>query len=748
MFCYFSGCRIKRHAVGLGLLALVSGELGAFNFSLGSVDMRLNNRLTLGAALRLEDRDERLLAKLNVPGQESLCAPDNCMSLSGDPAPNQRLIEARGGYNVNGDDGNLNYDQYDFTQASIQFQPEFTAFWGDAALRVSAIAYYDVINSHFSTFNQNTLLQPRRVDRRQDLEDDLGKELRLIEAFVSFPVTLAGQKIDLSIGQQRLRWGESSFLVFSSLNQINPQSARLLRLPGQEIKNVFLPVGMVIAEFGLTADLRFSAFYQYDWEPVEPDVAGSFLSTSDVGGAGNGPTNVTLGIGQFPEDPDRQFQQPGASALITDSTRTTYLADERFGYPKEGGQFGLRINYYAEWLNGGTELSVYGMNYHSRLPYFSVFAADRSCLRDANNVDAQGLAAITPGLLNILSGISGGLVDPAADQTEFLQGLVACGGFNGTLNVANNNALGDLLSSLPGVPEIGQEPIPVDTLRPFLDYPEDIHLFGISGTTTVGAWSLAGEIAYSPNQPVQVATRDVVFAGLQPAFPEDDVGVPANDAAVFTAPGARSAVPDFLQTQFRNDPVEAGERIRGYERLQVGQASVTGIRAFSSSNWINADQILWVVEVGATGIFDLPDLNRLQIEGAGAQNTHFGPGADGSGENGPQNTARINPTQANSNIFADDFATGYRMVLQATYNNLLFGKTIIPRMIFYHDVYGTSAFPIQNFVEGRKRIVPALETRLAPNLTAVVNATFYTGAGDRNLRGDRDNLEFFLVYDF
>lgn len=521
--------RVNRrlYTTGLMLLALFSPNVWAFNFSVGPVDMRLNNRFTLGTALRLEERDERLLAKLNVPGQERLCVEDNCMSLQGDPAPNRRLINARGGYNVNGDDGNLNYEQYDFTQAGLQYQPEFTAFWGDVAVRVTGIGYYDYINSNFDTFNQNTLLQPRNVDRRQDLEDDLGKEVRLLDAFVTFPVNLFGNKIELSVGQQRLRWGESSFLVFSSLNQINPQSARLLAFPGQEIKNAFLPVGMVIADFGLSANFRFNAFYQYDWEPVEPDVAGSFLSTSDVAGAGNGPTNITLGIGQFPEDPNRQFVQPGLTSLLTSSTRTPYLEDESFGYPKEGGQFGLRVNYFAEWLNGGTELSAYGMNYHSRLPYLSVLAADRSCLRDINNVDAGGVAAILPGLLAALPDV----LDPVADQTAFAQAAIACGGFNGSANVLSGGALDDLLSQVSGVPEIGQEALPIDTIRPFLDYPEDIHLFGISGTTNVGNWSVAGEVAFSPNQPVQVATRDVVFAALQPAFPEEDVGIPINQGA-------------------------------------------------------------------------------------------------------------------------------------------------------------------------------------------------------------------------
>ncbi|MHA7833351.1 MAG: DUF1302 domain-containing protein [Algiphilus sp.] len=729
------------------VLGLSTTPVQAMDFRLGDVDIRINQRVAVGASWRLEDRSNALLAKLNVPGQERLCVEDDCMSLMGDPAPNQRLVDARGGYNVNGDDGNMNYDQGDIVYATAQYQPEVTLFWRELTAKVTGLAYYDPYNSDFLTFNENTLYQPERVPRRADLEDDLGRRAEVLEAFVSLPIPVFGQPLSLSVGQQVLRWGESSLLVFSSLNQINPVSARLLRQPGVRLKNAFLPVGMAIADYTFSTNLSVNVFYQYDWKPAEPDTAGSFLAISDLGAAGDGPTNATIGIGQYAEDPDRQFQPAGLSSLLTGATRTTYLLDERFGYPEDGGQYGLRLNYYAEWLNGGSELSFYGMNYHSRLPYLSVFAAERSCLRNQDQIATGDLGSVLPLVLDALPDL-GGALDTVTNQTAFVQSLLACGGFAGNANIIDDTLLDTIAGQIPGIPEVGQEALPADTIRPFLDYPEDIQLFGFSGTTNIGRWSFAGEIAYSPNQPVQVATRDVVFAALQPAFPEEDVGIPVGAASVFTVPGARAAVPDFLQTRFRRDPVSAGELVKGYERLSIGQASFTAIRALSSSNWIGADQILVLVEVGATQIFDLPSLDTLQIEGAGATNTHFSPGADGSGSGGEPDPRRINPQQANPDIFADDFAWGYRVLVVPTYLNAVFGFTVAPRVLFEQDVKGVSAFPVQNFVEGRKKLTAGFQIDLTRNLTTTIDYTLFTGAGDRNLRSDRDHITASLAYAF
>ncbi len=48
--------------------------------------------------------------------------------------------------------------------------------------------------------------------------------------------------------------------------------------------------------------------------------------------------------------------------------------------------------------------------------------------------------------------------------------------------------------------------------RYFIEYPEDIRLYGLSFSTTLPsgtAWS--GEISYRPNAPVQINTTDILY---------------------------------------------------------------------------------------------------------------------------------------------------------------------------------------------------------------------------------------------
>ena len=94
-------------------------------------------------------------------------------------------------------------------------------------------------------------------------------------------------------------------------------------------------------------------------------------------------------------------------------------------------------------------------------------------------------------------------------------------------------------------------------------------------------WSLAGEYSYRPNLPAQVHLQDLVFAGVNPVFPRQEIVIPG----VATIPTAQSAVPNFIESRYRrNSNIQPNQLIRGWEALQVGHLSLTGIRTFSTSN--------------------------------------------------------------------------------------------------------------------------------------------------------------------
>jgi hypothetical protein len=129
-----------------------------------------------------------------------------------------------------------------------------------------------------------------------------------------------------------------------------------------------------------------------------------------------------------------------------------------------------------------------------------------------------------------------------------------------------------------GIAGLG-EPVPVGSARLLLEYPEDVHMLGTSFNTNVGDWALSGEYVFRDNLPIQVHTTDLTFAALQPAFPT---------AAAGPIPGRRQAVPDFISTNYRKNPVTAGEYIPGFERMKVGQLGMTAIRTIGGANWVDA----------------------------------------------------------------------------------------------------------------------------------------------------------------
>lgn len=708
--------RLARHA---WVLALAAPAAGAADWQLGDVNFMLNNRFSAGAAIRMQDIDYRhQIGKLNVPGQQDLCAADNCLSLTGDPAPNQRLIDARGAFSgVNGDDGDLNYRQYDIVAATTKLSADLTLTWNDWTARVRGLGFFDPVNNDFDERHNDTTYQPRRTERPEQIDRRYAEGARLYDAYVQYAFTWGERQGTVSVGSQTVRWGESTFVALNSIAEVNPPDSNILHMPGSEFSEVFQPVPVALLSSDLFDGVSAEVFYQLGWRRTRPDARGSFYSDSDIAGGGR---YAMFSLGQLGEDPDGIGHLAGPLGLIS-GTSARMLAHE--GRASNDGQYGVRLNYFADWLNGGTELSLYYLNYHSRLPYASAYAADDSCTRDVSNV---------------------------------VSAYFACNGFNGTLPLPRPR---------PGDPR--GEPLPIDTIRLALEYPEDIHLFGVSFNTNVGSWSLAGEYAFRDNLPVQIQLTDVIFTAAQPAFPAQQYSVTPNglndlinllptgsgglgdivELLGSTFPSADVAVPSFIKSYRHLGRIEAGQYVRGYERLKVGQLDLTAIRAFSE-NPFGADQIILISELGLTHVVDMPRHGQIQFEGSGAGRTHHSPGADGTGTaDGAPDPRRLNPTQQNRG-FADSFAWGLRFALRAEYNDLLFGWNFKPTLGYFWDIGGIAPSPMQNFVEGRKEIAAGTDINFTEGLSARVLYQWYTGGGGYNTRRDRDNLALSFSYAF
>src|SRR3546814_17534102 len=74
---------------------------------------------------------------------------------------------------------------------------------------------------------------------------------------------------------------------------------------------------------------------------------------------------------------------------------------------------------------------------------------------------------------------------------------------------------------------------PSETGRYFIEYPDDIPLYGVSFNTTVGPWAAQGEYSLKVDQPLQVDDVELLPAGLgSPAQV-----TPQRAAPVASAPG-------------------------------------------------------------------------------------------------------------------------------------------------------------------------------------------------------------------
>lgn len=903
MFNQLFGLRRRNILPVLVGLFAYAGQAQAFTFEwdyFGGISGALNTNITLGAQFRLQDPDSTIvsIANQNPTVCRSLCQP-HLSSAPGDVDGRVQLgLEAEGagvnnaGLNTGGsssannDEGTLNFDKYDITQAPIVLDQDLELAFGDRfGGYVRDLRFFGRINA-FHDF-ENYQRKQRFVnfyteeDRARDealrdsgqygfpsvgsevrvengdLYDDLlGQAVNVLDFYLQARVGSFGlldSDVTLTVGEQIINWGESTIISINSLNTINPINLNPLFRPGfLSLATVFSPVGAIKLGAPLSRNTSLDIFYQYDWEKVEIAPRGGFLSFVDVT-LGADDNIVNPGFGQAPDDPEGNLraQQQLLTAVADVSGRVP--VEERNA--PDGGQYGAAFSWFLPDFNNGTELRFYYSNYHSRLPYISAFAGEESCyqappsdssavntvnlIQDCPNIDFQQLLG---SLGESVGGAAGGQLQAVGQALNAanLDQVIGTGG----------NGIACPPDAIPGSGPCA-EAYRLDTFGVLLEYPEDINLFGVSFNTSFGDISVQGEIAYRPNLPLQIDDVDVAFAALQPSAPlgcsqenqnancqlgsfadQYRVGVPAltglldtlasggdvvntvgdllgvdltqaaiiadqltntladagidpgelasnlsglpSDAILADPPGRRNAFPDFLTSYRGQTPgdIEPGQYIQGYERFDVLQYNLGATYVMSSThplNWVGADQIIMLFEVGANHVPNLPDHDELQIEGP-ATFTHASVGNNGTGAQacpegvqqgdsgqedlGTANSTlcgpfqlRFNPTQQKSERFADSFSAGYRIIGFIRYDNVFPGISFEPVFVIWHDFYNTAPGPGEPFSEGRQIYVFNVEMRYKTNWTFVAGATFF-GGGTTNLLNDRDFAQLAIRYRF
>ncbi|HXV36009.1 MAG TPA: DUF1302 family protein, partial [Myxococcota bacterium] len=88
---------------------------------------------------------------------------------------------------------------------------------------------------------------------------------------------------------------------------------------------------------------------------------------------------------------------------------------------------------------------------------------------------------------------------------------------------------------------------------------------------------------------------------------------------------------------------------------------------------------------------------------------------------------------------------GYRLTGGLTYESVFGGFGVRPRVVWTHDVDGTSAGPGAAFIERRKSITGGIELDYNKRWTASLSYTAFFGGTPINVLADRDFIRFNLI---
>ena len=241
----------------------------------------------------------------------------------------------------------------------------------------------------------------------------------------------------------------------------------------------------------------------------------------------------------------------------------------------------------------------------------------------------------------------------------------------------------------------------------FLEYPEDVQLFGISfNTSTDGGWSIGGEVSMRKDEPLQIDDVELLFATLDP---------------VDAVPDGTSQIPGGATF---------GEEISGYRLFDTYQAQVTFTRLFGS--FMGADQFVFLTEVGANWIPDLPSQDELRFEVAGTSRS------------GNPDRAAFEGVETNE--FATDSSWGYRLVTRWEYNDAFWGVNVTPRFVFQHDVSGYTPAPISNFMEDRMSATVGVTFDYLQKWRWDIGYSAFFGNDEQDPLSDRDFISAYLSY--
>lgn len=327
----------------LKLSAIACSCLAAFGAQAYSVEhdgftLELNNTVSVGAAVRAQDRDSKLIG----------------------------IANGGSAYSTNKDDGDLAYDRGDIVSSVAKITSDLTFSKGGYGIFARASGFFNpTLNSKDDFFTNARGYSPycdpspacgkeantaERDQKNEAVQQQVGRKIDLLDAYVYGNTSLFDRTFSFKIGRQVLNWGESTF-VLNGINSMVAFNANRARVSGFELSEAIIPAPLAWASMGLTEQTSIEAFYQLGWQKTIIDASGTFFSTNDFAGIGG--TRANLGFGEFQEN--------------TPTTSVKRASDRR---PGNSGQYGVAYHAFLPWLHE-SDVGLYAMNYHSRLPVYS-----------------------------------------------------------------------------------------------------------------------------------------------------------------------------------------------------------------------------------------------------------------------------------------------------------------------------------------------------------------------------------------
>ena len=681
----------------------------AADFSDGELRLSLDTTLSHGLTFRIQERDD-------------LLATD-----------------------VNGNDGDLNYDRGLVSNTS-KFTTDLDLGYGNFGAFLRLNGFLDFENEHG---------ERERTPLSDEAKELVGQDIVLLDAYLTGAFDVGNVAIDLRLGSHVLNWGESTFIQ-NSINAINPFDVSKLRLPGSELREGLLPVPMVSASVALTYALSVEGFYQLDWEKTKIDPVGSYFSVTDYVGPGAEKAVVTLpgvNITDTGLGPGSMLRfEPLIPIINADLASSRAALEQQMGLPPgvvtipydqpttdpnfltvtrgpdrnpdDSGQGGVAFRYFAEALNA-TEFGFYFVNYHSRLPLLSartgssdgiqsgLAAAGAVGARDSATVNALKQLVTQAVTKRITDGVTAAVPDGTPDAVIMQQ--VADRLADPETQEGINAEVGKQIEGIAGLLAIDRY---AKTAEYFIEYPEDLQLFGLSFNTEVGAsgWALQGEYSFRPDAPLQRAERALFAEGLAPVL--GALTIAATDPA---------AVPSYLAAY---QPT----KVQGYIERDVSQLQATATKVFGPV--LGSDSGVFLTEVATMHVHNMPE-----GKGVATTNPAF---ADAIPIESPAGEPDDDPHTHSSD--ADATSWGYRLATRLDYNNAIGAVNLFPYLQFQHDVGGNSPLPSGSFVEGRTAVTLGLRAGYLSRWEADLNFTLY--GGKENELHDRDFISATVKYSF